>query len=129
MPPLATPLPVVFTGPQASYLDTAVAAVAMERSAHAPDWALRGDPARDAVRWAHVTRAAILAAPDLEAALRAEADVSAESNGSADTVRTLTERIAPLVGHATLGPGIPCEQWVGIVVLLFISSRMSRIQP
>ena len=108
------PLPVVFTGPQASYLDAALAAVAMERSAHALNWALRGDPAHHAARWAHVTRAAVLAAPDLEAALHAEADVSPESDASAATVRTLTERIAPLVGHAPLGPGIPGEQWVGI---------------
>ena len=93
--PAAEPLPVVFTEPGTSYVDTALAAVAMEKAAHALDWALRGDAAHDAPRWMHVTRADVLDAPDLEAALEAE-------GVSADAARTLARRIRPARrAHAT----------------------------
>ena len=104
---LAAPLPVVFTEPGTSYVDTALAAVAMEQAAHAFDWALRGDAADDAPRWMHVTRAEVLEAPDLEAALKAE-------GVSADAARTLARRIRPLVERRAPPPDIPAEQWLGI---------------
>ena len=102
--PAAAPLPVVFTEPGMSYLDTAFAAVAMEKAAHALDWALRGDAAHDAPHWMHVTRAD---APDLEAALAAE-------GVSADAARTLALRIGPLAERTPLRPDTPAEQWLGI---------------
>ena len=49
--PATAPLPLVFTESGTSYVDTALAAVAMEKAAHALDWALRGDAAHDAPRW------------------------------------------------------------------------------
>ena len=105
--PAAAPLPVVFTEPGTSYVDTALAAVAMEKAAHAFDWALRGDAADDAPRWMHVTRADVLAAPDLEVALQAE-------GVPANTARTLARRIAPLAGRTPLRPDTPADQWLGI---------------
>ena len=63
----AAPLPVVFTDPGASRLETTLAAVAIEKAAHALDWALRGDAAHAAHRWVRVTRASVLAAPDANA--------------------------------------------------------------
>ena len=105
--PAAAPLPVVFTEPGTSYVDTALAAVAMEKAAHAFDWALRGDAADDAPRWMHVTRAEVLEAPDLEAALQAE-------GVPGNAARTLARRIAPLAGRTPLRPDTPAEQWLGI---------------
>ena len=105
--PAAAPLPVVFTEPGASYLDTALAAVAMEKAAHALDWALRGDAAHDAPHWMHVTRADVLDAPDLEAALKAE-------GVSGDAARTLALRIGPLAERTPLRPDTPAGQWLGI---------------
>ena len=49
--PATAPLPLVFTESGTSYVDTALAAIAMEKAAHALDWALRGDAAQDAPRW------------------------------------------------------------------------------
>ena len=105
--PAAAPLPVVFTEPGASYLDTALAAVAMEKAAHALGWTLRGDAAHDAPRWMHVTRADVLDAPDLEAALEAE-------GVSGDAARTFARRIRPLAERAPPHPDTPAEQWLGI---------------
>ena len=104
---IITPLPVVFTASGTSYLDTALAAVAMEKAAHALDWALRGDAAQDAPRWMHVTHGDVLEAPDLKVALQAE-------GVPAKAARTLARRIAPLVGRMPLPPDIPAEQWLGI---------------
>ena len=100
----AAPLPVVFTDPGASRLETTLAAVAIEKAAHALDWALRGDAAHAAHRWVRVTRASVLAAPDAEAALVAEGI-------PAPAARTLVERIAECV---TLRTGFPGHQWLGI---------------
>ena len=105
--PAATPLPVVFTEPGMSYVDTALAAVAMEKAAHALDWALRGDAAHDAPHWMHVIRADVLDPPDLEAALKAE-------GVSGDAARTLALRIGPLAERTPLRPDTPAEQWLGI---------------
>ena len=105
--PTAAPLPVVFTEPGTSYVDTALAAVAMEKAAHALDWARRGDAAHDAPRWMHVTRAEVLEAPDLEAALRDE-------GVSADAARTLARRMRPLSERTPPRPDVPAEQWLGI---------------
>ena len=105
--PAAAPLPVVFTESGMSYIDTALAAVAMEKAAHALDWALRGDAAHDAPHWIHVTRADMLEAPGLEAALKAE-------GVSADAARTLARRIGPLAERTPLRPDTPAEQWLGI---------------
>ena len=93
----AAPLPVVFIDSNAPYLDTALGAVAMEKAAHALDWALRGDSAHHVARWVHVTRASTLSSPDLEAALRAD-------GVCAHTASTLARRIAPLTARTTLAP-------------------------
>ena len=103
----ATPLPLLFTDADASYIDTAVAAAAIAKAAHALDFALRGEPAHHITRWMHVTRAAVLRAPDLEAALSAEGHSPA-------VARKLTRRIAPLAARARLRPGTPDDRWVGI---------------
>ena len=100
------PLPLLFADADASYIDTAVAA-AIARAAHALDWALRGEPAHRITRWMHVTRAAVLRAPDVEAALGAEGHSRA-------VARKLTRRIAPLAARARLRPGTPDDRWVGI---------------
>ena len=105
--PATAPPPVVFTEPGMSYIDTALAAVVVEKAGHAFDWALRGDAAHDAPRWIHVTRAEVLEAPDLEAALKAE-------GVSADAAGTLARRIRPLVERTPLRPDTPAEQWLGI---------------
>ena len=105
--PTAAPLPVVFTEPGTSYVDTALAAVAMEKAAHALDWARRGDAAHDAPRWMHVTCAEVLEAPDLEAALATE-------GVSPDAARTLARRMRPLVERTPPRPGFPTGQWLGI---------------
>ena len=105
--PAAAPPPVVFTEPGASYLDTALPAVAMAKAAHALDWALRGDAAHDAPHWMHITRADVLEAPDLKVALAAE-------GVSGDAARTLARRIAPLAGRMPLHPDIPADQWLAI---------------
>ena len=101
------PLALLFTDADASYLDTAVAAAAMAKAAHALDWALRGEPAHHITRWMHVTRAAVLRTPDLEAALGAEGHAPA-------IARKLARRIAPLAARARLRPGTPDDRWVGI---------------
>ena len=103
----ATPLPLLFTDAYASYIDTAVAAVAITKAAHALDWALRGEPAHHITRWMHVTRADMLESTDLEAALRNEGH-------SPEVARKLTRRIAPLAARARLNPGTPDDRWVGI---------------
>ena len=105
--PATAPLPLVFTESGTSYVDTALAAIAMEKAAHALDWALRGDAAHDAPRWVHVTRAEVLEAPDLEAALRAE-------GVSADAACTLARRIGPLAERTPLHSDTPTGQWLGI---------------
>ena len=101
------PLPLLFADANASYLDTAVAAAAIARAAHALDFALRGKPAHRITRWMHVTRAAVLRASDLEAALGAEGHAPA-------IARKLARRIAPLAARARLRPGTPDDRWVGI---------------
>ena len=114
---LATaPLPVVFTESGTSYLDTALAVVAMEKSADALDWALRGDAAHDAPRWIHVTRAGVLEAPDLEAALKTE-------GVSADAARTLARRLGPLAEHTPLHSELIGEQWLGIAGAVGVPER------
>ena len=101
------PLPLLFTDADASYIDTAVAAAAIAKAAHALDFALRGEPAHRIVRWMHVTRAAVLRAPDLEAALGAEGHTP-------PVARKLTRRIAPLAARARIRPDTPDDRWVGI---------------
>lgn len=102
--PAGAPLPVVFTDPGASRLETALAVVAMEKAAHALDWALRGDAAHDVPRWIRVVPASVLASPDAVAALGAEGI-------PAPAARALVERIAECV---TLRADIPGHQWLGI---------------
>ena len=102
--PASAPAPVVFTAPGASSLDTLLAAVAIEKAAHALDWALRGDAAHAPKRWVRVTPASILASPDAEEALRAQ-------GVPAPAARTLAGRVAECV---PLGADTPGHQWLGI---------------
>ena len=101
------PLPLLFADPHASYLDTAVAAAAIAKAAHALDFALHGEPAQHVTRWMHVTRAAVLRAPDLEAALLDEGHTP-------PVARKLARRIAPLAAQVRLHPDTPDDRWVGI---------------
>ena len=114
--PAPAPLPILFTDAHASYVDTVVAAAAMEQAAHALDWARRGDAAHHAARWLHVTRASVLAAPDLEAALAAEGH-------RPEVARKLARRIAPLAARGPLDPDTHDDPWVGIAGAVGVPER------
>ena len=67
-------------------------------------------------RWLHVTRASVLAAPDLEAALAAE-------DHRCDVARKLARRIAPLAAPAPLGPDAHDDPWIGIAGAIGVPER------
>lgn len=108
--PAVAPPPVVFTDAGTSCLETTLATVAIEKAAHALDWALRGDAAGNAPRWVRVIRAAVLTSSDAEAALRAE-------GVPAPAARALLERLAAC---ATLGAD---HQWLGIAGAIGVPDR------
>ena len=112
----AAPLPILFTDTDASYGETVMAAAAIAKAGHALDWALRGDTAHHVSRWLHVTRASVLAAPDLEAALAAEGH-------RPEVARKLARRIAPLARQAPLGPDTGDDPWVGIAGAVGVPER------
>ena len=120
--PAPAPLPVVFTEPGTSWFDTTLAAVAIVKAAHALDWALRGDAAHHAAHWVHVTRASLLAAPDLEAVLREDGLCPASAG-------TVARRIAPLAERARRGCELPHHQWLGIASADGVPERDRPVLP
>ena len=112
----------MFTEPGASCIDTTLGAVAIAKAAHALDWALRGDAAHHAAHWVHVTRASVLAAPDLEAALREDGLCPASA-------ATVARRIAPLAERTRIGCELPHHQWLGIASADGVPERDRPVLP
>ena len=112
----------MFTEPGTSRIDTTLGAVAIAKAAHALDWALRGDAAHHTAHWVHVTRASVLAAPDLEATLRADGLCPAFAD-------TLARRIAPLAERMRRGCDITSHQWLGIASADGVPERDRRVLP